>query len=431
MIMNRKTSLIIGVAAILLIVVALVANSGGRQIVHQRIDGTKGVMKAEACRADLKNYSVDFYMENSASMDGYVTGRTSFKDVLGKMMVSAKGLCRSVSFNFINDSVYKIAESPVVFIQNMDAAKIKVGNVGSTDINLIFRNLLRNTRKNKIAVLFSDCIYSVKNVTSELDNAKNATTDAFLDAIKANPDLATVVMQLKSEFSGIYYDRYDRPLACDKMRPYYVVMVGDKAALKTLCDGMKLAQMPGMLHSCGFSTDSWTLDESTACTIISDYTNAHRIKKSKNGLDIDEIKLDRESSKLRFAVGIDMQGLLADEAYLCDVANYEVSPSDYKVLQVIRTSDAAKSDFSHTPMQPYAVQLEVPVGHFANNLTLSLKNNIPAWVKKANVRDDAGFVPQPTQSFAIEQMVEGIFNAYDIADNRIFKLEFNIKKYKE
>lgn len=418
-------------AVILAIVLALVAKSGGRQIVHERIDGTKAVLKAEACRADLKKYSVDFYMENSASMDGYVSGRTSFKDVLGMMMVSAKGLCRSVTFSFVNDAVYKIDGSPVAFIQHMDASKMKVGNIGSTDINLIFRNLLRNTRKNKIAVLFSDCIYSVKNVTSELDNAKNATTDAFLDAISANPDLATVVVQLKSQFSGVYYDRNDKPLACNGMRPYYVVMVGDKAALKTLCDGMKLAQMPGMLHRCGFSTDSWTLDETTACTIISDYTNARRIKKSKNGLDIDEIKLDRDDSKLRFAVGIDVSGLLADEAYLADVSNYEVSPSDYKVLQVIPASDAAKSDFANTAVRPYAVQLEVPVGHFANNLTLSLRNNIPAWVKKANVRDDAGFVPQPTQSFTIEQMVEGIFNAYDIADSRIFKLELNIKKYKE
>lgn len=429
--MKQKTSLIIGVAVILAVAIALVTKSGGRQIAHERIDGTNAVLKPGACRADLKKYSVDFYMENSASMDGYVNGRTNFKDVLGMMMVSAKGLCRSVGFNFVNDAVYKIDESPLGFIQNMDAAKMKVGNVGSTDINLIFRSLLRGLRKNHVAVLFSDCIYSVKNVTGELDNAKNATTDAFLDAISANKELATVVLQMKSQFSGIYYDRNDAPLPYSGVRPYYVVMMGDKAALKALCDGMKLAQMPGMLHRCCFSTDSWTLDDATACTIISDYTNARRIKTSKNTIDIDEIRVDRAEPKLRFAVGIDVSGLLVDEAYVTDAANYEVSPSDYKVLQVIPASEAAKSDFGSTAGAPYAVQLEVPVGHFASTVTLALRNRIPAWVKKANVRDDAGFVPQQGQSFAIEQMVEGIFNAYDIADRRIFKLELNIKKYKE
>ena len=423
--------MIIGIVAVLLIVVALFPkNCGGRQVAHERIDGTKGVLNEGACNADLKKYAVNFYMENSASMDGYVNGGTFFKDVLGRMMVSAKGLCRSVDFSFVNDAVYKIDENPVSFIQNMNAGKMNVGNIGSTNINLIFKNLLKSTRKNQIAVLFSDCIYSVKNVTGELDNAKNATTDAFLDAIKANPELATVVLQFRSQFSGTYYDRNDKPLPCDGMRPYYVVMMGDKAALKTLCDGMKLAQMPGLLNRCYFSPDSWTLGEATACTIISDYTNARRIKTAKNALDIDEIKLDREALKLRFAVGVDMAQLFVDDAYVTDVANYEVSPSDCRVLQVVPASDAAKSDFSTAAAKPYAVQLEVPADRLANEVTVSLCNRIPAWVKKANVRDDAGFVPQSTQSFAIEQMVEGIFNAYDIADKRIFKLELNIKKYK-
>lgn len=428
--MKQKQSLIIGVVAILLIVVALFPKGGGRQVAHERIGGTDGVLKSGACKADLKQYAVNFYMENSASMDGYVNGGTFFKDVLGRMMVSAKGLCRSADFSFVNDAVYKVDENPVSFIQNMDAGKMNVGNIGSTNINLIFKNLLKSTRKNQIAVLFSDCIYSVKNVTGELDNAKNATTDAFLDAIKANPELATVVLQFKSQFSGTYYDRNDKPLPCNGMRPYYVVMMGDKAALKTLCDNIKLAEMPGLLNRCYFSPDSWTLGEATACTVISDYTNARRIKTAKNALDIDEIKLDREALKLRFAVGVDMGQLFVDDAYVADVANYEVSPSDYRVLQVVPASDAAKSDFAVPASKPYAVQMEVPVGRFASEVTVSLRNRIPAWVKKANVRDDAGFVPQPTQSFAIEQMVEGIFNAYDISDKRIFKLELNIKKYK-
>ena len=113
-------------------------------------------------------------MENSASMDGYVNGTTEFKDVLGKMIVSSHHYCKSTDFYFVNNAIYKADGNAISFIQMLNPAKIKVGNVGSTDVNHIFRNILAKTNKDTVSVLFSDCIYSVKNVTNELDNSKNA-----------------------------------------------------------------------------------------------------------------------------------------------------------------------------------------------------------------------------------------------------------------
>lgn len=180
--MKQKASLFIGIIAIVVIILLSTRRS---TVVpeHPKLDGTNAVLKNKETKSNLKNYQVNFYMENSASMDGYVNGNTEFKDVLGKMIVSSHHNCKSTDFYFVNNQVYKADQSAIDFIQMLNPAKIKVGNVGSTDVNQIFRNILKETKKNVISVLFSDCIYSVTDVNSQLDNAKNATTDAFLTGV--------------------------------------------------------------------------------------------------------------------------------------------------------------------------------------------------------------------------------------------------------
>ncbi len=426
--MKQKVSLLVGVVAIVVIILlSIIKQSHIPQ--HPKIDGTDAVLKNKNTKVNLKNYQVKFYMENSASMDGYVNGNTEFKDVLGKMIVSSHHSCKGTDFYFVNSQVYKANESAIDFIQMLNPAKIKVGNVGSTDVNQIFRNILKDNKKDVISVLFSDCIYSVTDVNSQLDNAKNATTDAFLTALSKDNLMATIVLQFVSTFDGFYYDRNDKPFVCKSPRPFYVVITGNRDALKVLYADFKVDNLPGLKNKCFLSSESWTLDENNACAIISDYTNARRIKTMKNYLDLEEISLDRSTTSLQFAIGVDYSNIFVDDAYILDKNNYQVEPDCYKVVGVSKASSSAIGDFSIQPTKPYAITLSVPNGSFAPMVILSLKKGIPAWVKKANVADDSGYVPSSTQSFAIQKMIEGISAAYneDYAD--YYKVQVNINKY--
>ena len=205
----------------------------------------------------------------------------------------------------------------------LNPAKIKVGNVGSTDVNQIFRNILKEAKKNVISILFSDCIYSVTDVNSQLDNAKNATTDAFLTALSKNNLMATIILQFVSKFDGFYYDRNDKPFVCKSPRPFYVVITGNRDALKTLYADFKVDNLPGLKNKCFLSSESWSLDDKNACAIISDYTNARRIKTMKNYLDLDEISLDRSATTLQFAIGVDYSNIFVDDTYILDKDNYQ------------------------------------------------------------------------------------------------------------
>lgn len=426
--MKQKASLIVGIVALVAIIWSLIKPTP-QPPPHGKLPETCSVLKSDTAGTSLKNYQVDFYMENSASMDGYVNGNTEFKDVLGKMIVSSHHACKGTDFYFVNSQVYKANESAIDFIQMLNPANIKVGNVGSTDVNQIFRNILKGTRKNVISVLFSDCIYSVTDVNSQLDNAKNATTDAFLTALAKAPSLATIILQFVSSFDGYYYDRNDKPFVCKSQRPFYVVITGNRNALKSLYTDFKVDYLPGLRNKCFLTSESWTLDGNNSCTIISDYTNARRIKTCKNYLDIEKISLDRSGNTLQFAVGVDFAGIFVDDAYILDKDNYQTEPGSYKVTGVCKASLSATGDFPSKPSKPYAITLSVPDGSFAPKITLSLKKGIPAWVRKANVKDDSGFVPSPTQSFAIQKMVEGISAAYSEDHADYFKMELNILKY--
>lgn len=426
--MKQKVSLLIGIIAIVIIILFSIKKPAPIPE-HPKLDGTNAVLKNKDTKASLKNYQMNFYMENSASMDGYVNGNTEFKDVLGRMIVSSHHNCKSTDFYFVNNQVYKADQSAIDFIQMLNPAKIKVGNVGSTDVNQIFRNILKETKKNVISVLFSDCIYSVTDVNSQLDNAKNATTDAFLTALSKDNLMATIILQFVSKFDGFYYDRNDKPFVCKSPRPFYVVITGNRDALKTLYADFKVDNLPGLKNKCFLSSESRSLDDKNACAIISDYTNARRIKTMKNYLDLDEISLDRSATSLQFAIGVDYSNIFVDDTYILDKDNYLVEPDSYKVVGVSKASSSAIGDFSMQPTKPYAITLSVPNGSFAPMVTISLKKSIPAWVKKANVADDSGYVPSSTQSFAIQKMIEGISAAYneDYAD--YFKVQININKY--
>ncbi len=426
--MKQRVSFVIGIAAIIVIILLLVKKPTSAPT-HPKLEGTKAILNNKISKADLKKFHVNFYMENSASMDGYVNGNTEFKDVLGKMIVSSHHGCKGTDFYFVNNQVYKANESAIDFIQMLNPANIKIGNVGSTDVNQIFRNILKDTKKDVISILFSDCIYSVTDVNSQLDNAKNATTDAFLTALSKNHSMATIILQFVSTFDGFYYDRNDHPFVCKSQRPFYVVITGNRDALKTLYSDFKVANLPGLANECFLSSESWTLDENNSCSIISDYTNARRIKTMKNFLDVDEISLDRSAPSLQFAIGVDYSNLFIDDTYALDKNNYTVEPDCYKVIKVAKASPSAIGDFYSQPIRPYAITLNVTNGYFAPVITLSLRKDIPAWVKKANIKDDAGFVPSSTQSFAIQKMIEGISAAYNEDYSDYYKVQVNINKY--
>jgi hypothetical protein len=393
--------------------------------------------------------NINIYMENSGSMDGYVTINSEFKDALGNIVVqSHNGYAKKSNFYFINNDIHPIDTTIFGydmnnFVAHLSPKSMKIGHTESTNINDIFKIILSKTDKKTVSVLFSDCVYSIKgsDIASQINNAKNATMGAFMDALDKNPELGVIILQCQSDFNGYYYDRNDKPILYRGKRPYYVFFIGDVKYLQDINTKMDLNNsqtgIHGLLHKYMLSNKVWTVDDNSARTITSDYTNASLIKTERNFFDIHEISTDRSasSSTITFAVGVDMQNLFVDESYIQDPANYSVKQPGCSVygIQKITSNMPAFSDMSDFSDSNRLYAIKIKTNDNQPQFDICLQNILPKWVNDANIPDDSGIVPDGSKTFAISSMIEGIYDAFyhkiSYDNKNIFNFSINIKEY--
>ncbi len=384
---------------------------------------------------------VNFYVENSGSMYGYVQGGTQFKDVLEHLLVMAKDTYGQPGIQFINAKVVDtgLGDDVEDFCLRLNPVTMKQGNTSSSNINSIFSQILERTDENTVSVLFSDCIYSVQkgNALEYLNHQKNQTQRAFMDAIgKHNGDLALVMLQCKSVFNGFYFDMLDQPLKYYGFRPYFVVIMGETARLRDFCNRIELDEehINGLLHKFMVSSQNMTMDKNNACVLTSDFSNVRRIIPSRGKLGIDRLDLSgHEVDSLYFSVAVDANQLFTDESYLKDTANYETSPAGLRVVRVDRVAPegSAYGDCAAAGLEnPYYLTLQTPNKAIGGKISVNLKYCLPEWIVSSSTTDDVKRVPPYGVTFGIDHMMRGINDAF-LAKNEgkgIFHLDFVINR---
>lgn len=446
--MKRNIPYIVLAAIIIGIIVAVKPWKNGRTSLEEGADTTavqsEYYLPAEE-NASNQNVQVKtcIYMENSGSMDGYVNLNSEFKDALGKIIVKSNNYSITTDLFFVNDAIYDVQQTALKgdvnnFVSQLNASNMKVGATGSSNINKIFKMVLDKTVNDTVSILFSDFVYSIKgtDVSSQVSNAKNATMGAFMDAIKRNPNFATIILQCSSRFHGKYYDRNDHPIPFVGTRPYYIFIMGPYDKLKYLDEKLALNNsntgIPGLINKYLLSSKSWTLDENTAQALTTSYTNSLLIKPERNGFDIDFFKFDNSNSNWNFAYALGLSNLFVDGSYLTDINNYEVEPRDVSVIKAEYTKDPAALSEVTQFSSPLVLQFSTERTVKTPNFKVRLINKIPAWVSAADIADDQGAVPSPTQTFAIGSLIAGVYEAYQsqTSGKPIFEFEVKINKYK-
>ena len=387
--------------------------------------------------------NIKIFMENSGSMDGYVNLNSEFKDALGKIIVKSNNYCDSTNLYFVNDAIYDVQKTALrgdvsTFVSQLNAANMRVGATGSSNINKIFSMVLEKTKNDTISILFSDFVYSIKgqNVSALIANAKNATMNAFMKAIKKDPDFATIILQCSSQFSGKYYDRNDRPIPYTGTRPYYIFIMGKYEYLKYVDQKLELNKsntgIPGLTNKYLLSSKTWLLNEHTVKALTTSYTNCHLIKPERNDFDIDFFKLDKHNDTFTFGYALNLNSLFVDASYLSDTSNYEIVPREVKLIAAEFTSEPAALDEVRDFPSPLVLQFVMDSSTKTPNLKVQLLNQIPTWVYDSNITDDSGVVPSPQQTFAIGDLIAGVFEAFKSQTSKkpIFEFDISINKYK-
>lgn len=206
------------------------------------------IWQPETAITKSDKFNINVFLENSASIDGYVGDNSSFKTTIFKLLTDLKNFSSadSLNLNYINTKPIPIKVSASRddiddFYKRLNPANFKsAGGIrGSTDIEKMLKQLLDNSNSRNLSVFISDCVFSPgKNDAKKyLDGQYASIYNDFTNAKKLNPDLSVIILQCTARFEGTYFDYFDTPhQKINTDRPYYIWFIGTSTQIKNLVD---------------------------------------------------------------------------------------------------------------------------------------------------------------------------------------------------
>lgn len=399
-------------------------------------------LKGVSSNSEMK---VNFYFENSASMNGYLSGK-NFKQVIHRIYGNLGAY--TVNPFFVNTKEYPQDD----ILNKIDNSNIKEGDVGNSDHQFIFSNAIENAKENNLSIVVTDGIYSVKD--GDVDIVSIDIENAFKNALTKN-EIETVVLKLSSEFSGTYYSETCEPgkkaikISKPQDRPYYVLLFGSSKSIdKALNEIAVINELPGFKEQARFFlTDNLKANY----TILTTGDEKHgQFKASKKGSDlIEEIedveKFERpgfngtpkSENYLQFGIAIDYSAINLPNTYKEDSKNYWVDDQlGYNVTSVSNVADMDKSSKTFKEVQHINDKNKTNFTHIITvkadknlygNLNIQLQNNLPAWIENTGVNDDCDIIDDVSHTFAFDQLMIGISKAYQKVNNNNQYLDINLK----
>ncbi|GHV64021.1 hypothetical protein FACS1894199_01290 [Bacteroidia bacterium] len=361
--------------------------------------------------------TVNVYIENSGSMDGYVKGITEFEQTVYNYVsdIIISHTADSVNLFYINSKVLKQNLPLEDFIQKLEPTTFKQrgGNRGTSDIANVLGTVLKGTGKNQISILVTDGIFSPgrgADAEQYLVNQEIGIKRRFAEYLEQNKNAAVVVYQLSSKFNGTYYNKVDAKIQINKQRPYYIWVIGDAKQLSEL-----RKQVPDSKFIGGGIKNVFT-------AIVGNHPVKNALNPSVGIYDkprdgsntITKLKKDSRTEKVTFAVNVNFADLLLDDSYLLNPTNYENS-SKYDLE--IKPSSTKNGNYTH-------ILTFSSDKVYQGNVSVKLKAKLPAWVEEAN--DDNGSTAIDEKTFGIKYQLGGVFGAFTFDNNYYAEIKISI-----
>jgi len=340
---------------------------------------SKQSVKVQAIPPKETKPTVNVYIENSGSMDGYVKGVTEFEQTVYNYLSDIKisDFTNTLNLFYINSkaiSYASAADAAVIadFIEKLEPKTFKErgGNRGSSDIANVLKSVLNETQGNEIAILVTDGIFSPGRGRDAADyfvNQEIGIKNAMAEYLKKSPSTGVIIYQLFSKFDGTYFNNTDAKISFKGQRPYYIWVIGQTKNLVNLRNAVPENKFNGKGVAKMFSIVPGN-QKIDYCVKAS----SGNFDKSRNNpkTEIEDLDKDNRTGKVNFAVNADFSNLLLDENYLTDPQNYVIS--NYKLT--IKRNDA-KSKYAHS--------LNFTADKMRNGeLSVKLKTNFTKWVEE-------------------------------------------------
>lgn len=372
------------------------------------------------------------YIENSGSMDGYMTPVNSqLKSDLNALISSIslvqdpatkQPLVDSISLNYINSKVIPIQQDISTFAARLSAKSFAEGGGqrGTTSLQALLDSVQFNTGKGEVSVLVSDMILALGNGQSP-EFVSSTIETSLRKKLKEMPEWSVVVWRMLSDFSGKYYQTDGAgTVKIEAKRPYYVIFFGERSALRSLLAEGQIPTNQPLYHN-----------RSHTMTLEPTYSGVE-YKLAREAV-LGKITLDREDSKVRtiseaeigttkdgkrgFAFEINMDypnSLQAHSAWL-SASNYAVTPDSYRVVSAKDLGGRVR------------LRLSADAVH-RGEIKVAYRQSIPQWVYAVHSEQNSDIMAEGamSQTYGIRYILEGLQRPYETTASQLIDLAVKI-----
>ncbi len=390
--MNKKVILFAGLGVILLIAIIL-ACCGGSTIT---VSGSREPQK------DTGKPTLKVYIENSGSMDGYMSQGSELKDAVYAYISDLNSECGTVLLNYINSDVIPYKGDLESYIKTMNPQTFAMagGNRSATDISAIIKRVLTAVDDNTVAIFVSDCILALPavNSTKQLNFCKTTIKNAIESRREKIPDLGVEILKMESTFTGTYYQLSGNEQLAGVKRPYYIWIFGRAGTLARLNREADYTALPGYKDMVAFTApvqNAWKVSDK------SDHTSGIHAK----------------GENYELMISADMRQSLQPESVITDKSNY--SFTNDMIIDDIKPS--TKDDkYSHIISFKKPERLKVTKDAMTFTQPAS-----PKWVKATNEETGTNIRANLGKTTGIAAIIEGVAEAYR-KDKAVSTMEINI-----
>jgi len=377
---------------------------------------------------------VTFYIENSASMFGYVNGYTQYIDVLTELAEKPDFARENTdrSFNFINGGevikITPIGDNPSQLRPKLNKKGYKCGDYKHSNLNEMFKIALNDANNGNISILISDGIYDVdagSNSANAIVSQGKATRTKFIEKL-SNSNVQTIMVKLKSDFNGSYYHVSKKgSTKINQPRPYYIWIIGESELLNKYFSTEYLSRLKGYESMARFLKTGTTKLPYQVTT----YSKKGKYKPDQSNSNIlNNVEMARNDGGFGFSIAVDYSSLPFSDVFFESIDNYTVD-GHFTITKVERYDQIGKKLYgiSFTPTHIITVHSDSkPYG----KLVVNLKNKFPSWINNSGIENDKDIINDSRHTVGLQYLTQGIGDAYQEfsnKDNNIasFKIEIN------
>ena len=380
----------------------------------------------------VSKFNVNVYLENSASMDGYVKGKTDFETSIYSMLgdIKTNGFCNNLNLNYINKTIHPVGPDIEDFIDKLEpnSFKIKGGDRSTSDLSDVLKTVIKNVDSSNLSVLISDFVFSPgKKINLDardyLNNQMLGIRLTFSEVLQRQ-NLSVVILQMTSKFAGDYYDLTDKPHYYSGNRPYYIWLIGTDNQIRTILQTKILSNIKGG------SLNSLVLSKISKTNPISYKINkSHKIGNFElpNGAQgpIESAQYDEENQKgvFGFSFYANFSNEINNSSFYSDTSNYKVNKNyDIEISPI----DPATAGFTHL--------IKVETKDLKSEIfKLKVNGKLPNWVVLSSSENDLNIQPsneQASKTFGLQYLLGGVVEAFypNNKENVLNQLEISINR---